>query len=357
MTADKIRLLSPADGSAICLQTEIQKAFAADEKTRAARDGGESFAWDDLHRVGEDYTFPEPVKFSWQRTGNAPAVIEISKCPDFAAVPHVPGLPVIPGDGVRRISVCGECAELYNFEIGTTYYWRVRCGEDVSGVYSFVTDDIAPRWILLDGCSNVRDIGGWQTEDGFRIRQGYIYRTGEYDTHMNLTEEGIRCAVEDLGIRTDLDQRGEAVGKVLHGVLEPSGVRRILLPMQGYDSIFNDCPEQRNLAEGFRIITDPANWPLAFHCWGGADRGGTLSLLIEGILGVSRKNLILDYELTSLSIWGIRTRNYEPFANMMKRLDGYVSKELPFRKNIEAFLMDIGVKREEINRLRRMMLV
>jgi len=53
----------------------------------------------------------------------------------------------------------------------------------------------------------------------------------------------------------------------------------------------------------------------------------------------------------------VRTRNYEPFDNMMKRLDGFSSPDLPIRDNIEAFLISIGVPKEEIDRLRKALLV
>jgi len=356
MNEPKIILTKPVSGEVVSLLTKTQADYIANEAYRAQIPGGESFEWDKIRRQGEDFTQPEPVIFRWEGF-NGNAVLELSKTADFTDIARVAGLPDIPANHVRHIGVQNGEAAVSNLEAGQVYFWRIRSGNLVSAVETFSTSDEVPRWIHLDGCSNVRDLGGWKTIDGRRIRQGYLYRTGEFDTHMNLTAEGIDTALHTLGIRTDLDQRGEAVGKVIDGVLEPYRVRRVLLPMQGYDFIFEDSVYRKNLAHGFRLITNPASWPLCFHCWGGADRGGTLALLVEGVLGVPREQLVLDYELTSLSIWGVRTRNYEPFDNMMKRLDGFSSPDLPIRDNIEAFLVSIGVPKEEIDRLRNALLV
>ena len=71
---------------------------------------------------------------------------------------------------------------LTNFKIGQKYYWKVTGKskdkkEVTSAVSSFTTEDMAPRWIKLEGrVGNTRDLGGWKTMDGRRIKQNMIFR-------------------------------------------------------------------------------------------------------------------------------------------------------------------------------------
>ena len=102
--------------------------------------------------------------------------------------------------------------DVYNLEIGTTYYWRVRNPREESEVFSFTTEDAAPRFMFFDGTTNARDLGGYVTEDGNRIKQGLMYRGAELDMHMNLSDEGRKTMHDLLGIKCDIDFRGEAVG-------------------------------------------------------------------------------------------------------------------------------------------------
>ena len=55
------------------------------------------------------------------------------------------------------------------------------------------------------------------------------------------------------------------------------------------------------LAKIFDILAQETSYPLYFHCIHGADRTGTLAVLIEGLLGVSEEDIVKDYELTSFN--------------------------------------------------------
>ena len=70
---------------------------------------------------------------------------------------------------------------VYNLKIATTYYWSVSAGDVVSDVSSFSTADCQPRNIYCDGVTNMRDLGGWKTTDGKRVKQGLLYRSGQWE--------------------------------------------------------------------------------------------------------------------------------------------------------------------------------
>ena len=347
----RIRLTSPEDGAVCSLLTGAQRAFAAQEERRSTVNGDLTYRWDDLHVEGSDDSVPEPVRLSWTPALDA-------------------GTLIVEEDGavVRREAVRGGEARVWNLKTGTRYRWCVESAGERSEWRSFGTADEAPRWILLEGNSNVRDLGGWRTVEGRRIKQGLIYRCGEFDTHMNLAPEGARRLTEELGIRTDLELRGaDGQGNVLtetemrsengRPVLDRYGIEWIYLPVRPYDTIFTPGLLRDNYARCFEVLADETKYPLCFHCWGGADRGGTLALLAQAVLGVSRDDLILDYEYTTLSIWGVRTRNYEPFANMMRGLEACGAPDAPFSEKVSAFLRSIGVKQATLDRLRRNLLV
>jgi len=83
--------------------------------------------------------------------------------------------------------------------------------------------------IHLEGQPNFRDLGGYETDDGRRVKTGEIYRSGELS---HLTDEDI-AALEGLQIRT-------VVNLLLPEEIEkngpdrlPEGVYEDLQPIQG----------------------------------------------------------------------------------------------------------------------------
>ena len=88
-----------------------------------------------------------------------------------------------------------------------------------------------------------------------------------------------------------------------------------------YNYIFPDFKEERPVTrefkeiskasakEIFELLANEDNYPVFYHCNAGADRTGTLTFLINGLLGVSYEDLTKDFELTSFSEAGARYRS------------------------------------------------
>ncbi len=320
-----IILLQPADGELMSLQTAAQIAFAENSRDYAAPD----FDWRNLTQTdAPDCSFPAPVTFAWQAVGEA--VLQISRTQQF--------------DSIVRTVTAADGADVYNLEIGRTYFWRVICGDEISEVRSFQTEDRAPRWINIDGITNVRDMGGWKTMDGGRIRQGLLYRGSEMDIHKEITEDGIRELRDYLGVKTDLDLRGEVVGKRFDSPLGPD-VAFHLVPIGAYDSYFKETAPYPVI---FGLLADRANYPIYFHCWGGADRTGSLASMIEALCGVSESDQDMDYELTSLSVWGKRSRQGEGWMMFTDELKTLGETR---RDQARAFLRRAGVSDETMDRI------
>lgn len=320
------KLLSPENGAVLSLQTERQQYFRAHSQELAV---AMVIDWQHLVHTGEkDNSFPAPVVFSWRGEGRA---VELADNADFRNAVTVPGEK-------------GK-AQVVNLRLGTTYWWRV----GNSDPRSFTTEDVTPRWMSVEGITNVRDAGGWKTVDGRRIRQGLLFRGSEMEIHTDITEGGIETMRSVLGIRTDLDLRGEAVGKITESRLG-ADVQFVLLPANAGKS-FADNPV--HIREIFEVLADPANYPVYYHCWGGADRTGVYGYILGAILGMSDEDLALDYELTSLSVWGCRSRNAE--ESPMK-LSCFATDEGTTAERVRAFLLAHGVPQAHIDAVRQILL-
>jgi len=118
-------------------------------------------------------------------------------------------------------TVSGTSTECYNLEVGCNYTWKVTDSQGNSAVGHFFTEDQAPRIIrgrrsnftYSSGadCSNGRDIGGWATTNGKRVKQGKIYRSGQLEYCSFKEGSGIYQKMDMLydvlGIRVDVDLR------------------------------------------------------------------------------------------------------------------------------------------------------
>ena len=287
-----------------------------------------------------------------------------------------------------------------NLELGRRYWWRVwsnvkcakwTCGAatdpngcpcgatgpaPASAVGTFVTEDIPPRWIAIEGrTKNIRDLGGWRTRDGRRVRQGMAFRgealndnsvNGEVVGRNRLTFEDATYLTKTLGIRTDLDLRTKReISTMTQSPLGP-GVAFIHRSAPAYKEIFTS-EGMKVMAENFRVFCDEKNYPIFFHCIGGADRTGSLAYVLNGVLGVDRTDLERDWESTFYpDIPNVVTNDTgKPFINgtywrsSQHFDDGFAKYAAPgdtLRDRIERYLLACGVTKEEIAKVRALML-
>ena len=171
------------------------------------------------------------------------------------------------------------------------------------------------RMIRAEGIDNVRDLGGWPTASGRRVRYGLLFRGVEPNTVRSasalsgarsahqVTMADVRMLRRQLGIRAELDLRDELeVPRASRGVSAlGSDIAYANIPIL-YGEIIGPWQCQQLLA-CFRFVTEQiqASHPVYIHCVWGADRTGLLCFLLEGLLGVGQSNLDKDYELTSFS--------------------------------------------------------
>ena len=176
------------------------------------------------------------------------------------------------------------------------------------------------RHVPLEGCFNLRDVGGYTSIDGRRVRTGCVFRSDELHA---LTDADVE-AIAGLGIKVvfdlrNADERAARPSRLPKDVellerVSPSGggnrgtteeqIALGTLPVpddEYFASVYVDliarlAPEIREILE--RAVDAPAR-PLLFHCAGGKDRTGIVTAVLLGLLGVPDDVILDDYELTS----------------------------------------------------------
>ncbi|MFF0424414.1 tyrosine-protein phosphatase [Streptomyces sp. NPDC004520] len=184
----------------------------------------------------------------------------------------------------------------------------------------------AIRQIPLQGAVNVRDLGGYVTYDGGRVRYGRAYRS---DHLAKLTEADL-TALAGLGLGTVVDLRIPAevgydgadrlpAGPVpvarpvtdngLFGQLMAAigsrdpvrqeemlgGGRAAAFMCEVYRTFVTDAANRAAFAATLRDLADPRRGPLLFHCTSGKDRTGWTSWLLLTLLGVPESSARADY--------------------------------------------------------------
>lgn len=332
----KIILKEPEDGAvALLLPAEIRDYL---KKNKPLEDAG-SFDWTCPGMDGTEHSRPLPVTLRFRAEGvSGPVRVFLSRDERFAA------------SSVRETKC--NYVRFTNLETGAKYYWKAEAEGVSSPVFSFTTEPAPFRLIHVDGVSNVRDLGGKKGLGGRMIRQGMVFRGSEPDTHQCITAAGRKTLTEELGVRSQLDLRGEAAGRVHESALG-SSVNRVFLPCNAYGEFL--LPEYGGTLRAiFSFFADSSVYPVYLHCWGGADRTGTVSFLLEALLGVSDDELMQDYELTSFSVWGYRSRKNLQFQHFLYLLDEYEGAS--YAEKAENCLLKAGVTEAEIAAIRALLL-
>lgn len=341
----KILLKSPQDKS---LTGPLQKFFLSieDELKKNVGDAPDpGIDWENLRVFGDDRSRAASVFFEWEVPERPRGVIRyrvsISEKENFKV------------DAVIIITKT-EKAEVFHLYTGKKYFWKVemfRFGKLVSAspVFSFTTSNSMPRWINVPGATNFRDAGGWRLESGVRTRQGMLYRSSELNCHLHLTRRGRKVILNQLKIKTEIDFRKKPA--------KPSFKKNLVdwvnVPLSAYSGIFSD-EQKESFKKIFEVLADAGNYPALFHCWGGTDRAGTAAFILNAVLGVKFEDIIKDYELSSMSIWGPRSSSSEEFKKFLEKLSSFGPPD-NLKLCARNFLLSAGVDEKKIESFRKIL--
>ncbi len=209
-------------------------------------------------------------------------------------------------------------------------------------------NDYSERHYPFKGCFNFRDIGGYQNQDGKKVKKGLYFRAGRQD---RMTDEDV-AQLSDLNIATQIDLRKqEEVLDQGRGPLEAMGANYIniaVIPEGGSDKLnklVGDTGISGKRYLGylefgptswlrlFGILAERENLPVLLHCTAGKDRTGVSTAFLLSILGVRREIIEADYLLTNLDT--------ERQADFIESTVGY-----PEGYNREKMMSIAGVPRD-----------
>lgn len=363
-----VKLVSPINDTEVRLiDTEIERVMSLptyENRLKALRGVRSKHSWRESL----------PVVFTWTADKADGKVFELSVGKDADRMTRRGvRFESLPTNGEGRV-VCRYLLPCANLETGASYVWSVRARDrrDKPVVGRFKTHDLAPRWIALEGrVHNIRDLGGRRTVDGCRVRQGLVYRgEGLNDNRLigkmagpnRLTVEDQRYLTGTLGIKTDLDLRSTTeVGDLAESPMG-KGVRFIHNPSRAYKGIF-EAEGMAAIRRSFAVLADRSNYPIYFHCIGGADRTGSLAYLLNGVLGVSEHDAETDWELTfyprrlpELTSEYTGVDYWRREGHFREGLEKYGSKTSSWQQLVVEYLMACGVTKDELDSIRRILL-
>ena len=249
-----------------------------------------------------------------------------------------------------------------NLVPGSCYSYLVTGSNgNVIGRGSFKTRGALHQVFYQNRVRNGRDLGGWKTEEGQTVRFRKLYRGGRVDKdYMN--DKGRKEALAE-GIKAELDLR-EAEDVPMSSAFGSSIAFCAPGFDGGYRGMLRDRPEGVRECFEFIVRCLRQDKPVYFHCAVGRDRTGTIAMVVLGVLGVPERDIAKDYELTYFSPeeWSMykgdyyHMRTYEgSYIHAMEYLrDAGTTGSLKDR--VEKYLLSIGVKQQDIDDLRRIML-
>ena len=201
---------------------------------------------------------------------------------------------------------------------------------------------------FYDVGDNCRDLGGWKC-DGGTVKYGMLVRSGE------LNPDDKALMVDQIGIKTEVsllpvsEQVSQSSAWGIDWVGNPTDVDF----MYRIDDSVKD-QWKLYLKAIFDSVADGK--PVVFHCGAGADKTGTMAVMLMGILGCSEQDIDTDYELTTFihhSTWRNRTfPDYINYIEAIKNTPLADSLSDSFRNRCISFALSVGITTDEVNAFR-----
>lgn len=229
---------------------------------------------------------------------------------------------------------------------------------------------------------NFRDMGGYYAADDKVVRWNSLYRSDnfygtkkeEWDT---MNENGIKV-IMDLRSYEEVDRFPDNCTSDFEYIhcpfleenlsfenLESPAMQAFALGVaEGYKSIV--MSHGKNLAEIINMISDNIKkGGVVFHCTSGKDRTGVVTSVIYYILGVSKEDIIADYQISytynkRLSDKFMTTYpQYRQYYSVVTSKASNMAELLRFYDEIDIvdYLISNGASVDKINFLKEYMLV
>lgn len=196
------------------------------------------------------------------------------------------------------------------------------------------------RHVALTGCFNFRDLGGYPTSDGGRLRWRRLFRADgltrldEADCEI-LSQMGLATVI-DLRTVTEVDERGrfpvESVEVEYHHLpLSESIPGTEEVPDWGTPAFVTARYKQLlrigwdSIAKAIEVLATPGSFPAVFHCSAGKDRTGVLAAIVLGCLGVPDDVIVEDYALSAVGTARLMESLREEYAQSAEEVEKYAA--------------------------------
>ena len=282
--------------------TDLMKQYLADQdwtsiKTYVPKVNAEDSSYHN------DQSQPNPIELKFEEVEAADKYfVQIAKNVEFK--------------DAKLVEADTKAYNFYNSELGQEYYYRAAVSEEAlaeAKIYKFKVNDVAPRFVHVDGVINFRDSGGWKSSlvpNGV-VKQGMYYRCAQFNSgnKNNITEEGLKT-IQELGIKVDIDMRDsrnvpsksplktDDYDVELLKASVPSGSEPDRWEGSNGTWMGTSCDIAAQYRAIFEAIAVADEKPIALHCTHGADRTGIVSWFLLGLLGVSKEDCARDYVMT-----------------------------------------------------------
>lgn len=190
-----------------------------------------------------------------------------------------------------------------------------------------------PQSIGLTGIVNARELGGYISEDGRKVKRGVLLRTGALS---GMTEADRTCLMEQyhltdvIDFRTSfecaaapdpvmdpvayhpiriLDEQGsQTAGMAAAATGEGFPLEKLVEyiksgkvhPEDMYVDIVQSAASKEGYRKFFECLLEHKEGALLWHCSAGKDRTGLGAAFLLTILGVNRQTVLEDYSLTNV---------------------------------------------------------
>jgi protein-tyrosine phosphatase len=231
----------------------------------------------------------------------------------------------------------------------------------------------------LEGAYNVRDVGGYLTDDGRITRWRRLLRA---DGMHRLTEEAQRTLLE-TGLRTIIDLRRPREAENQPNVFATATTLRYRhMPLyqilvgdndertlgEIYRWVVDECQPQ--IAAVIRLLADPDALPGLVHCTAGKDRTGVIIALLLGAVNVPAETIVADYALSAENLRGefteetrrrvtVAGRDWEKYQRLLISPEEFMRDLLAHLDarygGVQQYLRTIGIDGEELAILRDML--
>lgn len=227
------------------------------------------------------------------------------------------------------------------------------------------------RRYVLKNILNCRDIGGYPTPNGV-TKFGRFLRCGIVNTPEDWEIEELN----KLNIGTSIDLRGSyeaQEGPLKLERLADADVYNLplfefnvatkegmdLTLAQTYEMIIDNYKE--NIAKILNVIADAKDGIVMYNCFFGKDRTGILTMLLLSIAGVSKEDIIADYQQTYTYIkpyikvhadllWDKDSTKHFSLPETMEELIDYMTEKYG---SVIGYISSTGVSVEAVEKIRK----